>query len=96
MVKCQTIGMKENIEANAKFLNDTVFLRKISSVGDIIAKEVKYHRPCLIAYRDRANIEKPKNINARKLWNVQLRSWKQNYSFSAMFFVYKTSYYLCK
>ncbi|KAK4017098.1 hypothetical protein OUZ56_032052 [Daphnia magna] len=62
MAKCQTIEMKGNIEANAKLLNDTVFLGKISSIGDFIAKEVKYHRSCLIAYRDRANAEKQKKV----------------------------------
>jgi hypothetical protein len=43
LITSQTCNIQRNIESNARLLNDTQLLGKISETGDFIAKEVKYH-----------------------------------------------------
>lgn len=72
MSTCQTINIQHKIEEEAKLLNDTPLLCKISAIGDFIAKEIKYHRSCRQEYADKAksiikeNTEKQKSSWQRK------------------------------
>lgn len=51
---CQKQNIQHTIEEEAKLLNDTTLLGKISAIRDFIAKETKYHKNCRKEYEYRA------------------------------------------
>ena len=92
MSACQTINIQHKIEEEGKLLNYPL-LGKINAIGDLIVKEIKYHKSCRKEYADRAksiikqNTEKENSAWQRKN-DICERAFKAAISFIEMKIIY--------